>query len=148
MCFAYIETTRWWKLSSIFLSCSFVRDYQLLATKDIKDGSKMMMMMGERREIDGWIDASSLLLHGRILTNDDSFVEPIDAVKECCYLYVSIGWDVRVGVLINRYINELSNSDTHTHTLATHTYTSICVYSLFGQECRRCSVDNHLGLVA
>ena len=33
-----------------FLSCSFVRYYQLLATKDIKDGSKMM----REREIDGW----------------------------------------------------------------------------------------------
>lgn len=81
-----------------------------------------MMMMRERREIDGGIDASSLLLRGRILTNDDSFVKAIDAVKECCYLYVSIGCNVRVGVLINRYINELSNSDTHTLAAYTHTH--------------------------
>ena len=38
--------------------------------------------------MDGNVYASFLLLRGRIIANDDSFVEPIDAVKECCYLYV------------------------------------------------------------
>ncbi len=45
----YIETYRWWKLSSSFLpSCSFWRYYQLLSTKDIEDGSKMMRQINER----------------------------------------------------------------------------------------------------
>jgi hypothetical protein len=124
MCFAYTEAYRWWKLSVLFSSCSSLCYYQLLSTKDIGDGSKMMRQPNERHtRIHLPSHRAEELLLTMVISSNQSMRSRSVVIRmlDSDEMFALACWSIDISM----------SCLTRIHTLAAYIYIYIHIYFLF-----------------